>query len=429
VTEPATGEKPGPTGEKTMTDFTTTRRALLGGAASIAAGVQLAKAQGATKTVPIALLAPISGIYAEFGRLMQEGAKLAVRDINAAGGIKSLGGANFDLRIFDCGDTTEKAKNAAQRMVSDNPDLVACSGAYLSSFTLSASEVTERAELPMLTLSYSDLITSRGFRYIFQTSAKADEMANEALPVIAKLAQNATGKPLQTIGIITDNTASSLSFVKPIRADGPAKFGLKVVMDETFTPPLSDATQLVQKVRSTRPDILIMAITVISDAKLMIEKMNEFGLGRGRVPTVGSGIAMAQKELLQNLSSEQLEGFVTIVGNWDAKGQETVIADFKKVTGEPWLGQNGIATYGDMWVMKEALEKTGKADRHAVADAFRAMDLTTGAALYYPGRRVKFDAKGLRETAGPVFVQWQKSVPVTVYPPDSATAELFWLKR
>ena len=104
-------------------------------------------------------------------------------------------------------------------MVSDNTDLVACSGAYLSSFTLSASEVTERAELPMLTLSYSDLITSRGFRYIFQTSARADEMANESLPVIMKLAKQA-GKTLQTIGIVTDNTASSLSFVNPFARMG-----------------------------------------------------------------------------------------------------------------------------------------------------------------------------------------------------------------
>ena len=205
-----------------MADFTTTRRAMLGGAASLAAGAGAARAQGTAKPVPVAILAPIAGIYAEFGRLMQEGAKLAVRDINAAGGVKSLGGAPLELRIFDCGDTTEKAKNAAQRMVSDNPDLVACSGAYLSSFTLSASEVTERAELPMLTLSYSDLITTRGFHYIFQTSARADEQANEALPIVLKLGQQATGKPLQTIGIITDNTASSLSFVKPIRADAPA---------------------------------------------------------------------------------------------------------------------------------------------------------------------------------------------------------------
>ncbi|MEJ1974850.1 MAG: ABC transporter substrate-binding protein [Acetobacteraceae bacterium] len=412
-----------------MTAFNTTRRALLGSVAGLAAGAPFARAQTAPTPVQVGLLVPISGIYAQFGILMREGAEQAVKDINAAGGVKSLGGAPIDLRIFDAGDTTEKAKNAAQRMVADNPGLVAASGAYLSSFTLSASEVTERAELPMLTLSYSDLITSRGFRYIFQTSAKADAMANESLPVIMKLAQDATGKKLETIGIITDNTASSLSFVKPIRADGPTKFGLKIVMDETLTPPLSDATQLIQKVRSTRPDLLIMAITVISDAKLLIEKMNEFGLGRGRVPTVGSGIAMAQKELLENLSPAQLEGFITIVGNWDAKGQDSVIAAFKKTTGEPWIGQNGIATYGDMWVIKEALEEAKRPDRHAVADALRAMDLTTGAALYYPGHRVKFDKTGLRETAGPVVVQWQNSVPVTVYPEDSATAKLFWLKR
>jgi branched-chain amino acid transport system substrate-binding protein len=412
-----------------MTKINTTRRALLGSFATVAAGAGLARAQTPATPVQVGLLVPVSGIYAQFGILMREGAEQAVKDINAAGGVKSLGGAKIDLRIFDCGDTTEKAKNAAQRMVSDNPGLVAASGAYLSSFTLSASEVTERAELPMLTLSYSDLITSRGFRYIFQTSAKADAMANESLPVILKLAQEATGKSMQTIGIVTDNTASSLSFVKPIRADGPTRFGLKIVMDETFTPPLSDATQLVQKVRSTRPDILIMAITVISDAKLMIEKMNEFGLGRGRVPTVGSGIAMAQKELLENLSPAQLEGFITIVGNWDSKGEEAIAATFKKTTGEPWMGQNGIATYGDMWLIKTALESAGRADRHAVADALRSMDLKTGAAMYYPGHEVKFDKTGLREAAGPVVVQWQDSVPRTVYPADSATAKLFWLKR
>jgi len=48
-----------------------------------------------------------------------------------------------------------KGKNAAQRMVAQETDLVAATGSYLSSFTLAVTEVTERAELPMLTLSYS----------------------------------------------------------------------------------------------------------------------------------------------------------------------------------------------------------------------------------------------------------------------------------
>ncbi|KAA2212572.1 ABC transporter substrate-binding protein [Teichococcus oryzae] len=163
--------------------------------------------------------------------------------------------------------------------------------------------------------------------------------------------------------------------------------------------------------------------------KLLIEKMNEFGLGRGRVPTIGSGIAMAQSDLLQNIRPAQMEGFITVVGNRDSRGQEKIIEEFKAATGEPWIGQNGIATYGDMWIMRDALEKAGKAGRRAVGEALRGIDITEGAALYYPGCRVKFDANGLRETAGPVVVQWQNNKPLTVYPQDSAVSEIAWLKR
>ena len=98
---------------------------------------------------------------------------MAVDHINAQGGVKALGGAKLKLVVLDSGDTTEKAKSAAQRMVAQEPDLVAASAAYLSSFTLAVTEVTERANLPVLTLSYSDLITDRGFKYVFQTSATA----------------------------------------------------------------------------------------------------------------------------------------------------------------------------------------------------------------------------------------------------------------
>ena len=72
------------------------------------------------------------------------GADLAVEDINARGGIKSLGGAKLNIIYADAGDSTEKAKNAAQRLVADNPDLVGGTGSWLSSFTLAVTEVTER---------------------------------------------------------------------------------------------------------------------------------------------------------------------------------------------------------------------------------------------------------------------------------------------
>ena len=134
------------------------------------------------------------------------GAEMAIEHINAQGGIKALGGAKLKLVVLDCGDTTEKAKNAAQRMVAQEPDLVAATGSYLSSFTLAVTEVTERAELPVLTLSYSDLITERGFKYIFQTAATASRQSELGLPTLMKLAESASGKKPKTVAILMDNT-------------------------------------------------------------------------------------------------------------------------------------------------------------------------------------------------------------------------------
>src|SRR5919204_4693209 len=125
-----------------------TRRTWLAGASS-ALMVSRAWAQQPSE-VKVGLLVPISGMYARPGTVMRQGAEMAIDHINAQGGIKTLGGAKMKLVVLDSGDSTEKAKNAAQRMVAQETDMVAASGAYLSSFTLAVTEVTERANLPVL---------------------------------------------------------------------------------------------------------------------------------------------------------------------------------------------------------------------------------------------------------------------------------------
>ncbi len=120
---------------------------------------------------------------------------------------------------------------------------------------------------------------------------------------------------------------------------------------------------------------------------------------------------------------------MTVVANWDAKGEDAIISEFTKETKEPWMTQNGISAYGHMWIIKAALEKSGKADRDAVANALRSLDITDGPALYFPGHRIKFASNGLRENAGLVIVQWQHGKPVTVYPPEMAVAKPIWAKK
>lgn len=379
--------------------------------------------------VKVGLIAPLSGPWARQGDLMLKGANLAIDRINASGGIKALGGAKMKLLTFDAGDSVEKAKNAAQRMVAQNPDLIGAIGSWLSSFTLGVTEVTERAQLPVLTLSYSDKITDRGFKYVFQTSPTGGAQAKNALPALVKLAKAATGQDPKTIGIVMDNTAAPVSFVKPMHEGGIKALGLKLVVDETFTPPLSDCTQLMQKVRSSRPDFLLLLPTSVPDDKMCLEKLTEFGLGHGRIPVISNGAHIGAPDMLKNVSKDLLEGVMTIVANWSIKGQEDIVEEYKKKSGEPWPTQETMSAAGAMLIFKEALEKAGAADNKKVAQAIRDMDTTTGPARYFPGGRVKFDEKGRRVGADVVVVQWQNGVPVTVYPTDAAVAKPIWPKK
>ena len=102
-------------------------RMLVSLALAFGVAVPVAQAQQ-PKEVEVGLLVPLSGLYARPGAVMRMGAEMAVEHINAEGGVKALGGAKLKLVVLDSGDTTEKAKNAAQRMVAQETNLVAASG-------------------------------------------------------------------------------------------------------------------------------------------------------------------------------------------------------------------------------------------------------------------------------------------------------------
>jgi branched-chain amino acid transport system substrate-binding protein len=407
-----------------MTSISRRLFALAGGSAlavaAFATGPVPATAQ---ETLKVAVIAPLSGPWARQGQLLKMGAEMAVAEINEKGGIKSMNGAKLELVSADAGDSPEKAKNAAQRLIAQEPDLVGGTGAWLSSFTLAVTEVTERAKVPWLTLSYADSITERGFEYVFQTSLPASQQSTKAMPTILGLAKDATGSPPKTAGIIGDNTASPEAFLKPMREGGLEALGVEVVVDETYTPPLSDATPLIQRVRSSRPDFLLFISSTISDLKLGLEKLSEFGI---KVPVIGNGAHMGAPEVVNNVSPELLEGVMFIAADWGLKGTEGIIEMFKERTGEPWITQDAITAYGDIWILKEALERVGSADTEAIAKEIHSMKITEGpAATAFPGE-VAFDKAGRRTGAQLVIVQWQDGVPVSVYPPDAAFGKPRW---
>jgi branched-chain amino acid transport system substrate-binding protein len=376
----------------------------------------------------VALVAPMSGSMARQGELMKLGAQMAIEDINAQGGIAALNGAKLKLVIEDAGDRAETAKNAAQRLVANEPDVIAGLGSWSSSLTLAVTEVTERAHLPWITLSYADQLTGRGFKYIVQTTPIASKLALDSMPTVLNMAQSVSGKRPATLAIVSDSTAASQAFVKPLREGGADKIGLKIVTDEVFTPPLSDATSIVQKLRSTSPDVLLFYATGFPDAKLVLSKMGEFGLS-SRIPVVSVGVQFVSPEMLAAVGADALQGHINIAGNWSSKLQDKIIPDLIKRSREPWIGQDTMSTYGDIWLLKDALERAHSADHDKVMAALHATDRSDGPASFYLGDRIAFDADGRRLGGSVGLIQWQGGVPYLIWPQNAATKTPLWLKK
>jgi branched-chain amino acid transport system substrate-binding protein len=398
------------------------------GALGLVGAAALAGKARAADEVKIAMMVPLSGPWARSGLLEQMGARMAIDDANAAGGVKALGGAKMKLIEFDAGDSAEKAKDAAQRMVAQEPDLAGGFGAWLSSFTLAITEVTERAELPWLTLSYSDLITNRGFKYVFQSSPTADAQAEETVPIVMELATKATGKRPTKVAIVGDNSAAVVSFLKPIRDHVLKNLNLELVVDEIYNPPLADATTIVQKLRSGKPDFVLLQSTNVGDDKLLVEKFAEFGLTAKKMPLIGGGGHWCAPELVKLTSPENLEGLIVELADWPGKKAVDIGKRFIERTKEPWFGHDSIFAYAHVMILKEAMELAGSAERHKVAAALHSMDITTGPADLFPDGRISYDEKGRRKGAKICIVQYRNGIPVPVYPDSIATGEAFWPK-
>ena len=402
------------------------RRGALG-LAGAAALTTRARAQNPSE-VKIAMMVPLSGPWARSGLLEQMGARMAIDDANAAGGIKSLGGAKLKLVEYDAGDSAEKAKDAAQRMIAQEPDLAGGFGAWLSSFTLAITEVTERAELPWLTLSYSDLITNRGFKYVFQSSPTANAQAEEIVPLMVDLATKAGGKRPTKIALVGDNSASSVSFFKPIRDHVIKDLGLTLVADEIFTPPLSDATTIVQKLRSGKPDFVMLQSTNVGDDKLLVEKFAEYGLSAKKMPLVGGGGHWCAPELVKLTAPENVEGLIVGLANWPGKAAADIDKRFIARTGEPWFGHDSLFAYAHVMMLREAIERGASAEKRKVAATLRALDITDGPAHLFPDGRISYDEKGRRKGAKICIVQYRNGRPVPVFPDTVAVAEAVWPK-
>jgi branched-chain amino acid transport system substrate-binding protein len=385
-----------------------------------------AGADGKVDAVKVGLLEPLSGPFADNGKQAQLGAELCTEQINADGGIKSLGGAKLQLVVKDTGAAAPaQVANQLQSMVGTG-DLSAVIGAWASSYTLAASTVAEQAKVPMVTESFADDITARNYKYIFKLPASAKGMGSQAVDSVLDLAKK-SNYTIATAAVVADNT-SAATVSANAAAERLNSLGVKVPVKEFFTPGLTEASSLAIKILAAKPE-LIFVQGALSDMALLQKAFKQQGYSG---PLLGAGSGFVATDYAKTVGDVANGTFSSAGWNWDLPGEEAkkfAEAFTKKNPQFPFPGQEAGEDCAAIYIIAAALEKSKSAKSQAVRDALSTINITSGPATMLASGKVSFDETGQLKDTTPVIVQWQNGKPVTVAPEKIASAKPIALNK
>ncbi|MDR1776564.1 MAG: ABC transporter substrate-binding protein [Desulfovibrio sp.] len=369
----------------------------------------------AAEEIAIGVLQPLSGPNAKFGVSSLRGSEMVVEAVNAAGGIKSLGGAKVKIISVDV-PTPNTAAAATQRLVSKNK-VSGIVGVFVSSTTLAVSEVTERVGVPIVTFAFADQITERGYKYSFQVTPKGTIFGNAQLEYALDIAKQ-YGESVKKIAILYEDTAYGTSQAKGIRV-AAGKNNLEIVVDEAYPLGITDAAPLVNKLRASGAEI-VFPVSYLNDSLLIIRTMRQQGL---TIPAIGGAAGYIIPDFKKGLG-ELADGTLSVASA--AADQIPEIAlEYKKKYGS-FMTHEAISHAVATDALIKAVEKAASSDPAKVRDALAGLETCEGFARGIPGGCVKFDANGYNSVTFPLMVQWQGDEPVSVYPKSVAKAKAIW---
>jgi len=371
---------------------------------------------------------PFSGAMATIGLSCQRGHDLAVEDINAAGGIESLGGAKIKMVYADIQSDPEVTTSETERLISTHHP-VAILGAYASSLTYVATAVSEREKVPFLApMAQADAITDRGFQYVFRQAIRASSVGAKAIDMIVEMAEH-YGTPVETIAIVYENTLWGQTGAEAARKRAP-EVGFTIVYDEAYSQGTSDLSPVVINLKAARPDVVVLA-SYLNDAILMARTFHELDFNAMGYVAMGGGYL--EPDFI-NSAGKDSEFFFAGSG-WQRDLSITGLADVVERYEEKheiFMNEHAGLCYAATWLIKEVLELSGSLhpdnplDPDSIRDAFLKIDISSGPAAMTAGGRAKFNEKGDNIYGSHVYLQVLNGTQCTAWPFDRAAAEAVW---
>ena len=344
-------------------------------AAALAAAPFATSAQGTP--VKFAGIMELSGSGGTPGTNFNNGVKLAVREINAAGGIL---GRQIDYEPVDTQTNPAVAKALAQKAVDDGAYVI-LGPVHSGSMLVTMSEI-QRAGVTDFTGGEAAPITQQGNPYVFRSSFTQ----LISMPKVARYIKD-TVKAGRVALIYTNNDygkGGHDAMLKALEANG-----IKVAVDVPTDPLQVDFSAAVLKVKQSGADALFL-YTLEEESARALRELRKQGYSK---PIIGETTAVSQKTI--ELAGEAANGMIGHVGLTVDAPEPRIKAFDEKFQKEFKYksDHNGMKGYISVYVVKAMTEKLGKFDSKALSEALHGAKIS---AAQNPGvlMDIAFDKNG-----------------------------------
>jgi len=304
--------------------------------------------------VKIGLNVPLTGFAAADGKSALEGAKLAVAQANAAGGIK---GEKIELVIYDDQASPKEAAPIATKLIEKDKVVVAVSGSYSAS-TRAAAPIFQAAKVPyVVAYSIHPDVTATG-DYMFRASTMGEVQGRAGAKLIGELLNK------KNVALITLKNDFGQALAAGFK-EGAPKFGIRITGEYEYGMADRQFGPMISSLKAANPDA-IYASGYFFTAGPLVSQLRAAGI---TAPVIGQEGYDSEKFI--EIAGAAAEGvYVTTSLDRDSASPVTkaYLADFRKAVGS---GSDMVAasTYSATYIAIEAMKKAGTGNREAIRDA------------------------------------------------------------
>jgi len=375
------------------------------------------------KEVKVGLLAPLTGVSANWGQRAYWGFQLAAELINEKGGIKSMGGAKIKVEVADTETKPEVAAIQAEKLISDKGVLL-LSGCNQSSASMVATQIAERNQICfILGTDTAPQITQRGFKFTYRTVTIMSDFSKDLI-YFARDMGKVTGKAVKKMAVLCENSIFGVA-----AGDAAVKYGKEVgfeVVDYSTYDPVTtrDFTGYISKYKSAGVEFLACSSRP-QDSVMITRAMKELNFnpfGYGGV--VG---AHAVSDFGDALGKDS--NYVLATTNFTEKANIPGLKDFIERYRKQFSVPPDTASLGGpavISVLVAALEKSPGYNREKLREAIDKVEIKAGEYGNLQIDGIKWDSNHDNAWVRSFIVMWKDGEMYPVAPPDYANKKAVW---